>query len=40
MKSFPARMVNGEILREPIDARRPSRGTRIQAPSLVLVPEF
>ena len=40
MKRFPARMVNGEILREPIDARRPSRGTRIQAPALVLVPEL
>lgn len=38
MKQFPARMVNGEPFNEPIDARRPSRGTRVQAPALVLVP--
>lgn len=40
MKQFPARLVNGEPLREPIDSQRPSRGTRVQQPSLVLVPDL
>lgn len=36
---FPARLVNGEVLNVPIDPRRPSIGTEVQRPFLVLVPE-
>jgi hypothetical protein len=38
MRQFPAHLVNGEELHEPIDSRRPDRGTRVQPPHLVLVP--
>lgn len=40
MRQFPAHMVNGEELLEPIDRRRPNRGTRVQRPSLVIVPRL
>ncbi len=36
---FPARLVNGEELREPVDGRDPRRGTRVQKPMLVEVPK-
>ncbi len=36
---FPARLVNGEELREPMDGRNPRRGTRVQKPMLVEVPK-
>jgi hypothetical protein len=39
-RQFPAHLVNGEELLEPIDGRRPQRGTRIQKPVLVLVPKL
>jgi hypothetical protein len=39
-KQFPAHLVNGEELLEPIDGRRPQRGTRVQRPVLVLVPKL
>ena len=39
LRKFPAHLVNGELLQEPIDPRRPSRGTRVQQPMLVVVPE-
>ena len=38
-EQFPAHLVNGELLREPIDMRRPHRGTRVQKPLLVHVPK-
>lgn len=38
MRRFPAHLVNGEELLEPIDRRRPDRGTRAQQPFLVIVP--
>lgn len=37
-RQFPAHLVNGEELHEPIDRQRPDRGTRVQPPHLVLVP--
>lgn len=40
MKRFPEHLVNGEPLLEPIDRKRPSHGTRVQKPRLVLVPEL
>ena len=39
MRRFPAHLVNGEKLLEPIDGRNPSRGTRVQQPILVHVPK-
>ncbi len=39
LKQFPAHLVNGAELREPIDSRHPSRGTRVQRPMLVHVPK-
>jgi hypothetical protein len=36
---FPARLVNGEPLQEPVDGRDPRRGTRVQKPMLVMVPK-
>ena len=39
-KRFPHHLVNGEELQEPIDPRRPSLGTRRQAPQLVEVPKI
>jgi hypothetical protein len=36
---FPARLVNGELLREPVDGRDLRRGTRVQKPMLVEVPK-
>ncbi len=38
MKRFPAHLVNGEELREPIYPKYPDRGTRLQEPRLVEVP--
>jgi hypothetical protein len=38
-KRFPAHLVNGEPLNEPIDRERPHLGTRVQTPRLVLVPK-
>ncbi len=40
LQRFPARLVNGETLREPIDGRNPTRGTRVQQPRLVHVPKL
>lgn len=40
MRRFPARLVNGEPLNELIDRRRPSRGTRVQRPMLMHVPNL
>ena len=37
-RDFPAHLVNGEPLEEPLNARAPQLGTRTQAPKLVLVP--
>ena len=39
MDKFPAHLVNGETLLEPIDGRDPSRGTRVQKPMPVLIPK-
>ncbi len=36
---FPARLVNGEALRLPLDPKRPELGAETQKPFLVLVPE-
>ena len=36
---FPAHLYNGEPLNELIDRDRPYRGTKVQTPRLVLVPE-
>lgn len=38
MREFPVHLVNGEQLQEPIDKRRPDRGTSAQKPFLVRVP--
>lgn len=38
MRRFPHHLVNGEELQEPIDRRRPDRGTRPQRTFLVIVP--
>lgn len=40
LRQFPAHLVNGETLLEPVDGRRPQRGTRIQKPQLVQVPKL
>jgi hypothetical protein len=40
IRKFPARLVNGEPLNEPVNPRFPEFGTRVQAPKLVLVPEL
>ena len=37
-RNFPAHLINGEEIQEPIDQRRPGRGTRTQKPFLVQVP--
>ncbi len=39
MDKFPAHLVNGETLLEPIDGRNASRGTRVQKPMPVLIPK-
>ncbi len=39
MGKFPAHLVNGETLLEPIDGRNPARGTRIQKPMPVEIPK-
>ncbi len=39
MDKFPAHLVNGETLLEPIDGRDASRGTRVQRPMPVLIPK-
>ena len=39
MDKFPAHLVNGETLLEPIDGRNVSRGTRVQRPMPVLIPK-
>lgn len=39
MDKFPAHLVNGETLLEPIDGRNPARGTRVQRPMPVLIPK-
>jgi hypothetical protein len=39
-RKFPARLVNGEPLNELVSRRVPERGTRVQQPRLVLVPEL
>ena len=39
MDKFPAHLVNGETLLEPIDGRDASRGTRVQKPMPVLIPK-
>lgn len=39
LQAFPAYLVNGEPLNEPIDPHRPELGTRVQKPRLVVVPE-
>ncbi len=39
MGQFPAHLVNGERLLEPIDGRNPARGTRVQKPRPVLIPK-
>jgi len=39
MDQFPAHLVNGETLLEPIDGRDISRGTRVQRPMPVLIPK-
>jgi hypothetical protein len=38
MRRFQHNLVNGEVFNEPIDPRRPERGTRPQTSRLVLVP--
>ncbi|MHC4217289.1 MAG: hypothetical protein ACYSU7_02425 [Planctomycetota bacterium] len=40
LQEFPAYLVNGEELLEPIDGRRPQRGTRVKRPVLVHVPKL
>jgi hypothetical protein len=40
VRKFPARLVNGEPLREPVSRCREDLGTRVQEPKLVLVPEL
>jgi hypothetical protein len=40
LDKFPAHLVNGETLLEPIDGRRLERGTRVQKPMLVHVPKL
>ncbi len=40
LEKFPEHLVNGEPFNEPIYASHPSRGTRVQKPRLVQVPEF
>jgi hypothetical protein len=40
LREFPAHLVNGAELLEPIDGRRPQRGTRVQRPVLVHVPKL
>jgi hypothetical protein len=40
MQEFPAHLVNGQELLEPIDGRRLQRGTRVQRPKLVHVPKL
>ena len=39
MDNFPAHLVNGEPLLEPIDGRDARRGTRVQKPMAVLIPK-
>ncbi len=39
LDKFPAHLVNGETLLEPIDGRDASRGTRVQKPMPVLIPK-
>jgi hypothetical protein len=39
LRQFPEHLVNGEPLRIMIDPERPSAGTRVQKPQLVVVPE-
>ncbi len=39
MEEFPAHLVNGERLLEPIDGRNPARGMRVQKPRPVLIPK-
>ncbi len=39
MDKFPAHLVNGETLLEPIDGRDASRGTRVQKPMPVEIPK-
>ena len=40
VRRFPARLVNGEPLREPVSRFQEDLGTRVQEPKLVLVPEL
>ena len=40
MDRFPAHLVNGEELLEPIDGRDVRRGTRVQKPTPVLIPKW
>ena len=39
LEQFPAHLVNGEQLLEPIDGRNTRRGTRVQKPMPVLIPK-
>ncbi len=39
LERFPAHLVNGERLLEPIDGRNTRRGTRVQKPMPVLIPK-
>lgn len=39
MEQFPAHLVNGERLLEPMDGRNPARGMRVQKPMPVLIPK-
>jgi hypothetical protein len=40
LERFPQHLVNGEVFLEPISSVRPSLGTRVQKPPLVLVPKL
>jgi hypothetical protein len=40
LRDFPAHLVNGQELLEPVDGRRVQRGTRVQRPKLVHVPKL
>jgi len=40
LRVFPKHLVNGEVFNEPVNPRFPSLGTRVQRPTLVLVPQL
>jgi len=40
LRQFPARLVNGELLMEPVSPGDPGAGTRVQKPRMVEVPKL